>query len=116
MGEGDGELRREQRRSTVRRSAEPRRVGFRPGRRARRRWRRRDDDESLRSFRAARRRPWDEGCADLTRVCVAKGPMVASIYRCIPSDSIEFDTPNGALIPQAAGTYRVWVDPTDNST
>ena len=47
---------------------------------------------------------------------VANGTMDASIYRWIPSDSIEFDTPNGALIPQAAGTYRVWVDPTDNST
>lgn len=47
---------------------------------------------------------------------IADGMMDASIYRWIPSDSIEFDTPNGALIPQAAGTYRVWVDPNDNST
>ena len=47
---------------------------------------------------------------------IADGTMDASIYRWIPSDSIEFDTPNGALIPQAAGTYRVWVDPNDNST
>src|SRR5262245_9245556 len=47
---------------------------------------------------------------------IANGAMDASIYRWIPSDSIEFDTPNGALIPQAAGTYRVLVDPNDNST
>src|SRR4029078_331575 len=47
---------------------------------------------------------------------IANGTMDASVYRWIPRDSIEFDTPNGALLPQAAGTYRVWVDPNDNST
>lgn len=47
---------------------------------------------------------------------IANGTIDASIYRWIPSDSIELDTPNGALIPQAAGMYRVWVDPNDNST
>jgi hypothetical protein len=47
---------------------------------------------------------------------LADGTMDASIYRWIPADSIEFDTPNGALIPQQAGTYRIWVDPNDNST
>jgi uncharacterized protein DUF6600 len=47
---------------------------------------------------------------------IANGMMDASVYRWIPGDSIELDTPNGALIPQAAGVYRVWVDPSDNST
>ena len=47
---------------------------------------------------------------------IANGTMDASVYRWIPGDSIELDTPNGALVPQAVGTYRVFVDPNDNST
>ena len=51
-----------------------------------------------------------------TQLGLAGGGLDASVYRWVPEDSIELDTPNGALMPQDAGAYRVWIDPTDNST
>ncbi|MGH7616846.1 MAG: DUF6600 domain-containing protein, partial [Gemmatimonadaceae bacterium] len=53
---------------------------------------------------------------NFAQVGLADGTMDAAVYRWVPSDSIELDTPNGALIPQSAGTYRVVVDPNDDAT
>ncbi|HEX3868289.1 MAG TPA: DUF6600 domain-containing protein, partial [Gemmatimonadaceae bacterium] len=47
---------------------------------------------------------------------LASGTMRTSIYRWVPSDSVELDTPNGALLPLTAGSYRVSVDPTAGVT
>lgn len=47
---------------------------------------------------------------------LAHGMLRASIYRWIPSDSIELDTPNGALLPLTAGSYRVSVDANSDIT
>ncbi len=47
---------------------------------------------------------------------LAGGATRLSIYRWVPSDSIEVDTPNGALLPLTAGSYRVSVDPTGGIT
>lgn len=47
---------------------------------------------------------------------LAHGTLRASIYRWIPSDSIELDTPNGALLPLTAGSYRVSVDASSDVT
>jgi hypothetical protein len=47
---------------------------------------------------------------------LAHGTLRASIYRWIPSDSIELDTPNGALLPLTAGSYRVSVDANSDIT
>ena len=44
------------------------------------------------------------------------GTLDESVYQWSPSDSIQLDTPNGALMPLATGTYLVAVDPNDNST
>ncbi len=47
---------------------------------------------------------------------VAQGDFDASLYQYDPSDSIEIDTPNGALMPMATGTYLVSVDPNNDAT
>jgi hypothetical protein len=47
---------------------------------------------------------------------VAHGTLRASIYQWLPSDSIEVDTPNGALLPLTAGSYRVSVDANSDIT
>lgn len=47
---------------------------------------------------------------------LAHGTLRASIYRWVPSDSIELDTPNGALLPLTAGSYRVSVDANSDIT
>jgi hypothetical protein len=47
---------------------------------------------------------------------LAHGTVRTSIYRWIPSDSIELDTPNGALLPLTAGSYRVSVDANSDIT
>jgi hypothetical protein len=40
-----------------------------------------------------------------------QGALEASVYRYDQNDSLEFDTPNGALMPTAAGTYIVSIEP-----
>jgi hypothetical protein len=40
-----------------------------------------------------------------------QGALEASLYRYDRSDSLEFDTPNGALVPTAPGTYIVSIEP-----
>jgi len=51
-----------------------------------------------------------------TQLGVEQGAVDASIYRWVPTDSMELDTPNGALMPLAAGVYRLSVEPDDNAT
>ncbi len=51
-----------------------------------------------------------------TQLGVDQGDFDASLYQYDPSDSVEIDTPNGALMPTAAGTYLVSVDPNGNAT
>ena len=51
-----------------------------------------------------------------TQLGVAQGDFDASLYQYDPADSVEIDTPNGALMPTAAGTYLVSVDPNDDAT
>jgi hypothetical protein len=40
-----------------------------------------------------------------------EGALEASLYRYDKGDSLEFDTPNGALVPTAPGTYIVSIEP-----
>jgi len=54
----------------------------------------------------------------LAQLGVAQGTFRISIYRLDPGDSVEIDTPNGALTLDAAGEYRVEIDgnPPDNGS
>lgn len=47
---------------------------------------------------------------------VDQGAFDASLYGYDPGDSIEIDTPNGALMPLSAGNYLVSVDPNGDAT
>lgn len=42
---------------------------------------------------------------------LGQGSIRVSIYDLLQGNSVEIDTPNGALLPQGPGTYRVDVDP-----
>jgi hypothetical protein len=52
----------------------------------------------------------------LVQIGVASGTVRLSVYRLPAGDTIEVDTPNGALMIDAPGQYRVDVVPSDNST
>ena len=47
---------------------------------------------------------------------VGSGTLVTTVHQWIPADSVEIDTPNGALMAEAAGTYRVTADPSQDFT
>jgi hypothetical protein len=51
-----------------------------------------------------------------TQLGVDQGALDASLYQYDPADSVEIDTPNGALVPTSAGTYYVSIDPNDDAT
>jgi len=51
-----------------------------------------------------------------TQLGVDQGALDASLYQYDPADSVEIDTPNGALMPTSAGTYYVSIDPNDDAT
>jgi hypothetical protein len=51
-----------------------------------------------------------------TQLGLDQGAIEASLYRYDHADSIEFDTPNGALVPRDAGTYIVSIEPNDGGT
>lgn len=53
---------------------------------------------------------------NFTQLALDQGALEASLYRYDNGDSLEFDTPNGALIPAAAGTYIVSVEPNGGGT
>ncbi|HEV8447155.1 MAG TPA: DUF6600 domain-containing protein [Gemmatimonadaceae bacterium] len=48
---------------------------------------------------------------NFTQLGLDQGALEASLYRYDKSDSLEFDTPNGALVPTAPGTYIVSIEP-----
>jgi hypothetical protein len=51
-----------------------------------------------------------------TQLGVDQGALDASLYQYDPADSVEIDTPNGALMPTSAGTYYLSIDPNDDAT
>ena len=53
---------------------------------------------------------------DLVQLGLADGTLRATVYDLAPDDSIEIDTPNGALSLLAPGQYRVDVDADDSTT
>jgi len=48
---------------------------------------------------------------NFTQVGLHEGALEASLYRYDKGDSLEFDTPNGALVPTGPGTYIVSIEP-----
>ncbi len=48
---------------------------------------------------------------NFTQMGLDDGALEASLYRYDKGDSLEFDTPNGALVPTGPGTYIVSVEP-----
>jgi len=52
----------------------------------------------------------------LMQLGVGQGSLRVTIYQMPPNNSVEVDTPNGALILQAAGSYRVDTAADGNST
>jgi len=52
----------------------------------------------------------------LVQLGLAQGTLRVSVYRLDPGDSVEVDTPNGALMVDAAGSYRFDVSPDAAST
>ena len=51
-----------------------------------------------------------------TQLGLDQGAIETSLYRYDDGDSLEFDTPNGALVPTEAGTYIVSVEANDGGT
>ena len=52
----------------------------------------------------------------LMQLGVGQGTLRVTVYELPPNNSVEIDTPNGALILQSAGSYRVDTAPDGNST
>ena len=52
----------------------------------------------------------------LMQLGVGQGSLRVTIYEMPPNNSVEIDTPNGALLLQAAGSYRVDTAADGNST
>jgi ferric-dicitrate binding protein FerR (iron transport regulator) len=52
----------------------------------------------------------------LIQLGLTQGTVRLSVYDLLPGDSIELDTPNGALTLLRAGNYRVEVRPNDDAT
>jgi hypothetical protein len=48
---------------------------------------------------------------NFTQLGLDEGALEASLYRYDKGDSLEFDTPNGALVPTGPGTYIVSIEP-----
>jgi hypothetical protein len=46
-----------------------------------------------------------------TQMGLDEGALEASLYRYDKGDSLEFDTPNGALVPTGPGTYIISIEP-----
>jgi hypothetical protein len=53
---------------------------------------------------------------DFMQVGLAAGTLEAGVYDSAKDDSLEIDTPNGALVPTDAGTYVVTIEPDGGGT
>ncbi|HET7248250.1 MAG TPA: DUF6600 domain-containing protein [Gemmatimonadales bacterium] len=53
---------------------------------------------------------------DFLQVSLATGTLRVSVYELSDSDSVEVDTPNGAVLLRRAGTYRIDVSESDDAT
>ncbi|MFI5311991.1 MAG: DUF6600 domain-containing protein [Gemmatimonadales bacterium] len=51
-----------------------------------------------------------------TQFALSQGALRVSVYQMLPQDSVEIDTPNGALTILAAGKYRVDILPNERGT
>ena len=48
---------------------------------------------------------------DVTQLGLSRGTAIARVYQWSPNTTYEIDTPNGALLPLAPGSYRIVADP-----
>ncbi|MFI5311683.1 MAG: DUF6600 domain-containing protein [Gemmatimonadales bacterium] len=51
-----------------------------------------------------------------TQLGLSQGTLRVSVYQMLPEDSVEVDTPNGAITIMTAGKYRIDVLPNDRGT